>query len=245
MNMLYRATRAKTMEMLTSAFKKLESATPNADANELLDVLMYRGNPFGGLEWDDRFQPELVKAGQDVPESHSNAQALMDACRWTNGLFNPDKYGMTFTLRDSIEWKQLDCNRATDMIGAIFRNAGRARFGNIRWCAESTAHTVAAYLGVQNNTSQTLIVDALDPKEKPEVWPDAYFSGHKWPDFMPQNPPAYAVELYGRGLDNYIWLEGYVVRGPNAGYLTTAAVPFSQIRQQYTTQKVFDGPYPK
>ena len=149
-------------------------------------------------------------------------------------------------LRDALEKRELDCVRATDMIGAIFRNAGRTRFGHVRWCAGTAAHSVAAYLGRDGDQSRTLIVDGLMPADKPEVWPDAYFHGHRWPP-QPgvQNPPTpYAVELYARGLDNYIWAEGYVIRGPHAGWLTTSRIPYSTHRRADSSRKVFDGPYP-
>ena len=51
----------------------------------------------------------------------------MQAGKWTNRFSNPDDYAATFTLRDALKRSQLDCVRATDMIGAIFRNA--AAFG--------------------------------------------------------------------------------------------------------------------
>jgi hypothetical protein len=33
--------------------------------------------------------------------------------------------------------------------------------------------------------------------------------------------------------------------GPNAGWLTTAAIPYSTSRREAATRKVFDGPYPE
>jgi hypothetical protein len=131
------------------------------------------------------------------------------------------------------------------MIGAIFRNAGRPRFGHVRWCCETGAHSVAAYLGADHDKLQTRVVDGLMPPETPEAWPSCYFHGHAWPPGLENNTQPYAVELYVRGLDSYIWAEGYIVRGPNAGWLTTAAIPYSTHRQQQSTRKVFNGPYPK
>jgi hypothetical protein len=132
------------------------------------------------------------------------------------------------------------------MIGAIFRNAGRTPFGHVRWCAGTHAHSVAAYLGRDGDTPQTLIVDALLPTAAPEVWPDCYFRGHRWPS-QPgvHDPPIpYAAEVYVRGLDNYVWAEGYVIRGPRAGWLTTARIPYLAHRQEESSRLVFDGPYP-
>jgi len=42
-----------------------------------------------------------------------------------------------------------------------------------------------------------------------------------------------------------VWAEGYIVRGPNAGTLMTAAIPYSTQRLKADTKKVFEGPYPE
>jgi hypothetical protein len=47
-----------------------------------------------------------------------------------------------------------------------------------------------------------------------------------------------------RGLDNYVWAEGYIVRGPNAGTLARAPVPYLPQREKKSVQTVFAGPYP-
>jgi hypothetical protein len=212
-----------------------------------MGVTMYRGHSFAGLEWADRFQPELLKAAEEIPATASDPDALLAAADWTNKFYHGPSagYGMTFTLRDALEQKKLDCVRATDMIGAIFRNSGRPRFGHVRWCAETNAHSVAAYLGREGEKPRTLLVDGLNPTTQPEVWPDAYFQGHAWPPGLTPTPVPYAVELYVRGLDSYLWAEGYIVRGPNAGYLTTARIPYSTHRIEQSSKKVFDGPYPE
>jgi hypothetical protein len=130
------------------------------------------------------------------------------------------------------------------MIGSIFRDSGRTKFGHVRWCAETAGHSVAAYLGAEKQTPKTFMADGLDPAATLELWPDAYFHGHPWPTGMENNPTPYCMELYVRGLDNYVWAEGYIVRGPNAGYLTKATVPYLPLRQRSETTLVFKGPYP-
>jgi hypothetical protein len=245
-NMLYRCTQANTTDEVAETLKKLDARLPHATVGELTSVLMYRGHSFAGLEWSDRFRPELMAAADEIKEDESDQDALLEACRWTNRFYDPSNYGVTFTLRDALEHKRLDCVRATDMIGAIFRNAGRARFGHVRWCAETAGHSVAAYLGTDSNGhSDVSVADGLNPPAEPEHWPDAYFHGHAWPAGMTSNPTPYCVELYIRGLDSYIWAEGYIVRGPNAGELTTASIPYSTHRKDAATTKVFDGPYPQ
>jgi hypothetical protein len=245
---LYRATRVDAMDDLAAVLKKFDAAHPQASMGELLGVMMYRGHSFAGLEWADRFQPELLKAAEEIPASMSDADALLAAADWTNKFYHGPSaaYGMTFTLRDALEQKKLDCVRATDMIGAIFRNSGRPRFGHVRWCAETNAHSVAAYLGRdKDNKARTLLEDGLAPSTQPETWPDAYFHGHAWPPGLTPTPVPYAAELYVRGLDSYIWAEGYIIRGPNAGNLMTARIPYSTHRQEESTRKVFDGPHPQ
>jgi hypothetical protein len=245
--MLYRASRIGALDEVATVLKKFDAAHAQATMGELLGVLMYRGHSFAGLEWADRFQPELLKAAEEIPPNLSDADALLAAADWTNKFYHSPTagYGMTFTLRDALEQKKLDCVRATDMIGAIFRNSGRPRFGHVRWCAETNAHSVAAHLGRDGDKPRTLLADGLNPSPQPETWPDAYFHGHAWPAGLTPTPVPYAVELYVRGLDSYLWAEGYIVRGPNAGYLTTARIPYSTHRLEQSTRRVFDGPYPQ
>lgn len=244
MNMLFRHNGAGTVSHITNVLKRFDSISPSASIDELMDVLMYRGHSFGGLEWDDRFHSELNGESHALVTSRSPVEALSDACSWTNRFYNRGYYRSTYTLHQAIAHKQLDCVRATDMIGTIFRNAGHSRFGHARWCAGTNGHSVAAHLGTENNQTRTLLEDGLNPTSQPEVWPDAYFNGHVWPPNLIGNPTPFAVELYGRGLDSYIWLEGYIVRGPNAGQLTTAVVPYLEGRERDSTRTVFAGPYP-
>ncbi len=173
-------------------------------------------------------------------------RAFLAAQRWTHAFYQtPDNYGRTLTLREALQQKKLDCVRATDMIGAIFRDAGRTRFGHVRWCAETTGHSLAACLGVENDKPKVLLTDGLMPDSRLEVWPDCYYHGHAWPPGLEKNPSPYAVELHVRGLDSYVWAEGYIARGPNAGWLSTFAIPYSPHRRETATRKVFAGPYPE
>jgi hypothetical protein len=245
-NMLFRAAHADTADDLCAALKKFDAPNPHAKVQELLSVLMYRGHPFAGLEWGDRFQPELLKAAGNIKPDESSLQAMEDACRWTNSFYRtPAEYGVTLTLRDALERKKLDCVRATDMIGAIFRNAGRIGFGNVRWCSETGGHSVAVYVHPEGEQVKMQIFDGLNPSAQPEFWPECYFHGHAWPPGLEDNSAPYAAELYLRGLDSYIWAQGYIIRGPNAGWLTKASVPYSIRFQHGSSAKVFDGPYPQ
>lgn len=245
-NMLFRAKVANTVEDIRAALIKFDSIYPQATPSELMGALMYRGHSFAGLEWADRFQDKLIAAGNEISVSKSDSEALMEACRWTHAFYKPENYGSTLTLRDAIERQKLDCVRATDMISSILKNAGRTRMGHVRWSSETMGHSVAAYLGSdKDNQPHTFVIDGLNPADSPEIWPDAYFKGHEWPANLANNPTPYSVELYGRGIDGYIWAEGYIIRGPNAGYLITAGVPYFPSRMVSSTRKVYDGPYPQ
>jgi hypothetical protein len=249
-NMLFRSTAAGSVAELGAVLKRLDPRNPRASMEDLLGALMYRGHPFAGLEWADRFQPALVGAGGAIEAQAGDLDAISRACRWTHDFFasaGAAAYGGTFTLREALERKRLDCVRATDMIGAIYRNSGRGDFGNIRWSDENTGHSVAARVDLSIASEPVQILDGLSgPDQQAELWPACYFHGHAWPAALASegNAPPYAVELYVRGLDNYVWAEGYIVRGPHAGNLTSAAIPYSPRYAAQTTRKVFDGPYP-
>jgi hypothetical protein len=47
-----------------------------------------------------------------------------------------------------------------------------------------------------------------------------------------------------RGLDSYVWAEGYVVRGAAAGRLVRAGIPYLAEFPGGGTEQVFDGPHP-
>jgi len=74
------------------------------------------------------------------------------AARKTSEFYRRTQYGPTLTLRQALEQKRVDCIRATDMISAIYRNAGRPSIGHVRWSTGAFGHSVAAYLGRKMNT---------------------------------------------------------------------------------------------
>jgi hypothetical protein len=245
-NLLFRARTAELVDDLATVLKKFDARNPDANVNDLMGVMMYRGHSFAGIEWGDRFQPQLVEAAAKISASETDRNALQAAWTWTYDFYrSPAEYGLTFTLRDALETKKLDSVRATDMIAAIFRNAGRTRLGHVRWSAETAGHSLAAYLDFDTPSKKPLLADGLTPPHPPERWPDCYFHGHAWPAGLEGNKPPYAVELYVRGIDSYVWAQGYIVRGPNAGGLTTAAIPYSRHFVADSTKKVYAGPYPE
>jgi hypothetical protein len=244
-DILFRARTAELVDNLQAVLQTFDARNPRASVDELMGVMMYRGHSFAGIEWGDRFRPQLTEAAARITPRQTDVDALEAACEWTHQFYKADNYGMTLTLRDALDRRMLDCVRATDMIAAIFRDAGRTRMGHLRWCSESGGHSVAAYLGPDEPGSKPLLADGLIGPRQPEVWPDCYFRGHEWPPGFESNQPPYAMELYTRGIDNYVWTQGYIVRGPNAGTLTTAAIPYSKQFGSDSTRKAYDGPYPK
>jgi hypothetical protein len=245
-NMLFRAGELGDMaEEERVALVKFDATHPHATEQELLGNLMYRGHSFAGLEWSDRYQPQLVDAASHL--NGSDEDVFLAACRWTYDFYKThNDYAVTFTLRDAIEKGKLDCVRATDMIGAIYRNAGRPGFTHVRWCAENAGHSVAA-VAVHDPDGKVHfeIGDGLTPTKQLEKWPEAYFHGHVWPEGMEKNSPPYCAELYVRGLDNYVFAEGYIIRGPNAGTMMKSRIPYSTTHLEKSEGKVFEGPYPQ
>jgi hypothetical protein len=243
--MLFRADHAETDDDLYAVLRKFNAIHPHATSGELMNVLLYRGHSFAGLEWGDRFQPELIKAADEIKPSESDLDAFQDAWKWTNQFYEPDQYGVTFTLRDALKQRRLDCVRATDMIASIYRNSGRVGLGHVRWCSETGGHSVAAHMDHNGTSDKTVLADGLTAPHEPEVWPECYFHGHAWPPGLENNAPPYAAELYLRGIDGYIWAQGYIIRGPNAGTLTSVDIPYSAHHREQFSKKVFDGPYPQ
>jgi hypothetical protein len=242
-NMLDRAWRGDTAEQLSEAVRRFDVNHPQAPLPELMGAIMYRGHSFGGLEWGDRYQAGLMDMAAAI--HGSGREAFVAAYRQTYNLYHdPTHYAPSLTLRDALAHKQLDCNRATDMIGAVYRNSGQSRFAHVHWCAGTEGHSVAAAAVGEGAQYQVLLLDGLTPSDQPEVWPQAYFQGHAWPPGLESNPPPYTAELYLRGLDNYIWGQGYIIRGADAGTLTTAAVPYLPNWGHAGSAKVFAGPYP-
>lgn len=242
-NMLHRASAAGTLESLRTVLRRFNTIHSDATLQQLMDVMMYRGHSFGAMEWGDRYQTSLVNATNDL--TGTDIEAFHRASRLANDLYRRGTYGISNTLREALETQKVDCIRATDMAGAIYRNGGRARFGYVWWSGGTSSHSLTAYLGRDGDKPVTRILDPLDVRPEPELWPDAYFQGHAWPPNIAQEAPPYCVELYIRGLDNYVWAEGYVIRGPNAGTLVKTPIPYQPVRVEKSRTQVYAGPFPQ
>jgi hypothetical protein len=222
--------------------QRMNAIKPQATMAEIMSVLMYRGHSFGGLEWADRFQPQIMEAAANI--SGSDTEAFLAAHKYTYAFYRISTYGLTTTLREAIEQRRMDCVRCTDMMTDVYRDSGRAKLGHVRWSAGTTAHSVAAVTTSEGGQRKVLLLDGMMPMDKPEVWPDAYLHGHAWPPDLQSSPAPYCAELYVRGLDNYIWSEGYIIRDVNAGTLMKAAIPYSRDRQASSCEKILPEPDP-
>lgn len=244
-NMLYRCTKAGVLDRVGTVLERMNAADANSTVGELMDAIFYRGGtPLAGLEWADRFDGRLMENSKGL--TGLRVQTLTGAHgRLKQIMGEQAQYASTFTLREAMDTKRMDCIRATDLIGSLYRNAGYGGFLSIRWCAGPEGHTTAA-VEVDHETRHIALIDGLaTPPKMLETWPSAFYRGHQWPPVLAGSPEVYAVELSGRGLDNYVWMEGYIIRGPSAGTLLRAAIPLGDECPKATAEKVYEGPYPK
>jgi len=244
-NMLYRAQRVGTVDALAIVLERFCRIAPQANPSALMDAIFYRGDVGAGTLWDDRYQPYLLAAAGAL--GGTDEQVLLGAQHFTRAVFGGwDNYGAAPTLRDALIQKRFDCLRATDMVGALYRNAGRGGYYSVRWCAGVAGHTVGAAEVRRSGGTAIVMVDGLEkPQTTTDLWPYAYARGHAWPTGYPGiQADVYAVELYARGLDDYVWAEGYILRGPNAGLLTRTFLPYLPNRATPETRHVCIDPPP-
>jgi len=232
-NMLHRTATAGVLDPLAVVLTRYDRANPKPTQHGLMDVIFYRGgDPEGGNDWAERFDARLMDAAATL--GGSDEQAILGAQHFARALLGaPDHYGAAYTLREALDTTKFDCINGTNVIGCLYRNAGRAGFYSIRWSGGAVGHTVAAAEVARPDGPAIVIVDALeDAQVVPGLWPQAYQGAHRWPPAYPgAKADVHTVELYTRGLDNYVWVEGYVMRGPDAGLLVRAAVPYLPNRQ--------------
>ena len=154
--------------------------------------------------------------------------------------------GNVWTLHEALDRRKLDCVRGTDMIGSLYRNSGHAGYYCLRLSAGTAGHTVGAAETEPGGRGPLALADPLSVLGTQSKWPDAIFHGYPWPsDYPGTRGPILTAELHARGLDNYVFAEGYIVRGPNAGTLLRAALPYLPGRREASERKVYAGPYPK
>lgn len=244
-NMLFRLSEANVLDAVEVVLERFNRSNPAPTQHALMGVLFYRGGEPGGAvyQWEDRFDPRLVSsAGALGP---SNGAALLAAQRFTWGQFDGwDSYESVNSLQAALTTRHMDCVTATDMVGSLFRNAGRAGYYSIRLSSGLVGHSLAAAEVATADGAAIATADGLGPpQDSARFWPDAFFNGWQWPEWWQgQRYDMYTAELYARGLDNYVWVEGYVIRGPNAGTLVRASVPYLPNRAPAATVRVFEPP---
>ncbi len=245
-NILFRMSRAKAIDDLAVVLQRFDGAHPRAGAAELMDVIFYRGEVSGGLMWADRFDSRLMRAAGGM--SGSNEEVLSRAHKLANAFFSDwENYASGIsTLREALDARKLDCVRGTDMIGSLYRNAGRSGYYCLRLCAGIAAHSASAASTRRAGRETITIADSLAEPSVRRDWPSAFYRGYTWPrEYRGDRGPVFAVELYARGLDSYVLAEGYIIRGPNAGALMRAALPHLPGREKALAGKVYAGPHPK
>jgi len=245
-NILWRMSKVKRIDEVALILRRFDANHPRARQTDLMDVLFYRGELSGGLIWSDRFEPRLMQlAGRMTgDDTHVLRQAHNMTRRFLGGWENYK--GHVWTLGQAIDHRKLDCVRGTDMIGTLYRNAGRAGYCSLRLSAGVAGHTIGAAETVPDNPGQMALADPLSVIGPDSTWPDAFFRGYHWPRDYPGNRgPILTAELHARGLDNYVFAAGYIVRGPSAGMLVRAALPYLPGREKTSERKVYAGPYPK
>ena len=166
-NMLFRSVRTKTVSRVAEVLARLDKRTPNATVAEMMDVVFYRGgDAFAGFEWGDRFDGRLMAASNSL--AGDNERAVADAGRMTYSMFAgwQNYSGFILTLRESLDRRKLDCIRATDMIGSLYRNAGRSGFYNVRWACGNGGHTVAGAETMRNGKRRSL---TPHPRPSPQI----------------------------------------------------------------------------
>jgi len=244
-NILFRMSSAKMIGPLAVVLRRFDKLHPRAGVAELMDVLFYRGALGSGVVWGDRFDSRLVQAAGHF--TGDSRQTLVRAHRLTNTVLGSwrNYKGGIWTLRQALDEQKLDCVRGTDMIGSLYRNAGQAGHGLVHLSCGVASHMTAAAAMTVRGVRVVLIADSLAEKSVRDVWPSAYFYGHTWPKGYPgASGPVFSAEFCLRGLDDYVFAEGYVVRGRHAGELVRAAIPYLPGREQGDTEKVYAGPHP-
>lgn len=233
-NMLFQTNRSGTAASLGLVLRRLDALQPAASVASLMSVIFCNaGNFDGGAACrNDRFDLRLLRAAEQL--TGDNECALLVAQRLTNNLFGGwHNYQPTPDLHAALNTRKMDCLTATGLIGSLFRNSGRPGSYRVRWCSGVIGHSVAAVERADGDPRDIILADGLDASQQAvETWSRTYADGHPWPAGGPLEhcPPPYAAELYGRGLDTYLWLEGYIVRGPNAGTFLEADAPYLRPR---------------
>lgn len=239
-NMLWRAQAAEFSDGLLHAVQAYEKQHGrNPDLAGLMDVLPYRaGAFFAGMEWGDRYDPDILKASANInrPGEQGMQQAYAEASKGYS-----DYTGMVLTIRAARETGRADCIRITDIMAALFRNAGQPGFRSVRMSRgvimtggrpnpmSGRGHTIAGITSgsLTGGREPLLTYDGLIKGGARTVYPAGYLDDQ-----------TYTTEIYGRGIDSYVWMAGVIGAGENKGRFMTAVVPYLPDGQEETDTTV-------
>lgn len=246
-NMLFRASRAGTIDEVSVALRRFDRSGAEATIADLMDVIFYRAGTWDSARrWSDRYDGRLMRSAGGLAGTDEQVLRGAHATAWRL-VGGPANYqGGVWTLKEALDTGKLDCVRAADMIGGLFRNAGRAGYYAVRLTGGLAAHTVAAADVGGAGEPVIALADSLRAPARRETWPAAYFRARAWPEGYPGvRGPLFAAELTARGLDSYVFAEGYVIMGTHAGLRMRAALPYLPGRRRAVTGRAHAGPYPR
>jgi hypothetical protein len=228
-NVIHRYRAVGVLDEVGTVLERFDRIQDEPTVNALMDVLFYRGGtPNANASPADRFDPRLMQASRTL--AGTREQVLLGAQHFTRAWFGSwENYeGGSDSLSQALDAGKLDCIDASNMVGTLYRNAGRGGYYAVRWCAGVVGHSVSGALLDCDGQPTIGIVDGLDqPQTAVDLWPHAYSKGNEWPKgYVGLRAPVYAVEILGRGLDNYMWCQGFIVRGAHAGTLVRSTIPY-------------------
>lgn len=245
-NMLFRSLHARSLEQMSLTLQRFEQSHPTITQAALMDVLFYRSGFYSsGFHWADRYDRRLLDEAATLRGDREtvarHAQQLTNSLLqgWQNYQAN------ILSLSECLDRGKFDCVRGTDLIGALYRNAGQGEYFVVRLRCGTAGHSVGAIPVEREGKRQLLILDCLRPEPPSEVWPSAFFQDFRWPAGYPGSQgPLFSAELYARGLDGYLFAAGYVVRDEAAGQLVRAALPYVPTAPEPGITRAYAGPYP-
>ncbi len=228
-NVIHRYRAVGVLDEVGDLLERFDRVQDEATVNALMDVLFYRGGtPNANASPAERFDPRLMQASRTL--AGTREQVLLGAQHFTRAWFGSwDNYeGGSDSLSQALDDGKLDCIDAANMIGTLYRNAGRGGYYAVRWGAGVVGHSVSGALLDRDGQPLIGIVDGLDqPQTAADLWPHAYRKGSEWPKgYVGLRAPVYAVEVLGRGLDSYLWCQGFIIRGKHAGTLVRSTIPY-------------------
>jgi len=229
-NILRRARDGGVVDPLAVVLRRFERTNPAGTVADMMDVLFHRAGSISScIQAGDRYDPRLMAATENL--SGTNDHVLRQAHHAAHAVLGDwrNYQGRVWTIKEALDTRKLDCVRGTDIVGALYRNAGRGGCYLVRVACGSAGHSMFAVRSGRGAERRILLADSLVDEPPHLEWPEAFYDGLVWPEGYPAHrAPAYSAELGARGLDNYVFIEGYVIRGPHAGEIVRTPVPYLQ-----------------